>query len=182
MMPLAVGNRWIGEFFNHNDSTGIDEQLWLDTMTVTGTMQIGGETWYVVTHRGANLAFTDTAQVDLMVNRPDGLYSRSVRTDTNVIGSPNRLIAYPGAIGDSAQTERLGSMAVGDAIGIMYDKLTSKSDAVDVPAGTFRAYRVETIFAYDSTGRVPVASGNIDWYVPGIGLVKTLQRVIFSHI
>jgi hypothetical protein len=92
------------------------------------------------------------------------------------------LIAYPGAIGDSAQTERLGSMAVGDAIGIMYDKLTSKSDAVDVPAGTFTAYRVETIFAYDSTGRVPVASGNIDWYVPGIGLVKTLQRVIFSHI
>jgi hypothetical protein len=182
IMPLAVGNRWIGEVYCHGDSTNSDERLWLDTLIVTGTMSISGEKWYIVQHRGIADAFTDSAQLDLWMDRADGLYSRSMRTDTNVIGAPSRVVAYPGAISDTTQTQPIGTNYSDQRIGIMYQKLVSKSDAVQVPAGSFVAHKWETYFAYDSTGRTPEASGNIDWYVPGIGEVKTVQHVGFSHI
>lgn len=93
LVPLSVGNTWVFEgvrtrYDETNGSvTRVDTLAAPDTLRVTGTETIGGETWYRLQSRNGVL---NTIQGGLYANRADGVYRRASADDPAL-----RLYAYP---------------------------------------------------------------------------------------
>ncbi|MBC8145334.1 MAG: hypothetical protein H7X80_07095 [bacterium] len=82
IMPLAVGNRWIGRNLYY-DTLGNNTIITQDTLEIISSVVINGEKWYV------------TNDSTRMINRSDGLWISDSAT------SVGRLIAkHPASIGE----------------------------------------------------------------------------------
>jgi hypothetical protein len=91
-----------------------------------------------------------------------------VASGADVIDPPWRVMKLPAKEGETWDVERPDPFAVRP---LKFKYTTGKEEDVEVPAGRFRAVRVDVDF---------VVSGSVRratyWYAPGIGTVKTVSR------
>src|ERR1035437_2393770 len=95
IMPLAVGNEWIGQVTHYN-AQGVSDSIWLDTLRVSKSESINGETWY---YMNVFWLTNDTGHA-WFVDRADGLYS----CDSQHFAQAWRFAKYPAKSGDSVVT------------------------------------------------------------------------------
>ena len=89
LWPMAVGNRWIGTH-HYYDVNGQLTGTRRDTMTIVGTADVNGETWY---------EFEDGA---LRINRLDGVWMRIPESDGDELSI--LFARYPTTRGDTFGT------------------------------------------------------------------------------
>ncbi len=174
IMPLAVGNRWIGNV-TVTDSTGAVLSTQLDTLPVYGTKVAGGETWYfqttfpkVLKAKAGTVGLTFDTVAYAFTNRSDGLY----RNDTFLVDPPRRIAKYPASVGDTVSFSP-------ESIPIMdFILVHGIAEPVTVPAGTFSCYHYQDW--YPTTHASVLASDS--YYAPGVGLVEFVDSVHnFDH-
>lgn len=127
LMPLAVGNKWIGELTTYRNG---DQTTTPDTLEVVAAEMIEGEKWYR-TNRG-----------DLFINRENGLEMKNNMCDGIVS-------LYPTQAGESIRAGSSGLVLLPDqpepvTIDII-NRTVSVDSTIAVPAGTYSAhlYRLE---------------------------------------
>ncbi|MBD3257123.1 hypothetical protein GF377_01725 [candidate division GN15 bacterium] len=114
IMPLAVGNRW--DFDKHTFPPGGGTPVVTDdSIVITGTQQVGGETRFV-----ANVT-------EQFVNRGSGLWYQP----TGASG-PYLLLAYPADVGSTWWSGPSGQILM---------TLLRKDVSVTVVAGTYQCYK-----------------------------------------
>jgi hypothetical protein len=157
IMPLNLGNRWIGNWTIFDSVTGSASSTSMDTTEITAEMVIDGERWW---NEYKSLYRT---------NRADGLYSRFLS-----LIDPIQTAKYPAMAGDTFSTRRLIDTMFGvpGEPYISFSTVVSTNRAITVPAGTFSCYEytLSNKFLNDSSGRVEVHSHS--YYAPGVGHVK----------
>ncbi len=158
IMPLKVGNQWIGRWTEYDDAGAVIATTY-DTLTIESQVRRDEEIWYL----GSN--------GKLYINHPNGLYKDS--SESNVCGCYMMLAKYPSAVGDTFNTQR-GEvlLPVGNTplVRIDADILLAKDSSVTTPAGTYSCY------VYGQKLFAPLNSSLLGWewkyYAPSVGLVK----------
>ena len=163
IMPLSVGNEWIGQVTHYN-AQGISDSTWLDTLGVSKSEVINGETWYYV---NSFWFYNGDTSHQWLTARSDGVYS----CDSEHFAKAWRLAKYPAKPEDSVVTfdSTFDSLGNGQADGITVD---TTNLSVTVPAGTFSCY-VYRGFDYYQQGDVggsAVEPGN--YYDAGVGPIQ----------
>ena len=142
ILPLAIGNEWITEVTEYNESGQVTGQF-TGTGTVVGDTMINDWPWYFLE--------TDTSGTDtsLWTNRDDGAWAW-----TDSAGTPEVLmLKYPAVPGESYSVYSV-SVAV-EAVDMN----------VTVPAGTFSCYYYRVyIPIFGTIGKI--------WAAPDIGIVR----------
>ncbi|HWF43260.1 MAG TPA: hypothetical protein VG537_01335 [Candidatus Kapabacteria bacterium] len=162
IMPLAVGNRWIGQITDYDARGEITSQKF-DTLNIYKSRVISGETWYYLDHFPRFSISGDTAQYQL-INRSDGLYE----CDSEHFGQATLIAKYPAMPQDTFSTSTDAST------GFFYEDVVDTVDQqIIVPSGKFRC----NVYHFEGFGRV--SSDVIDnvvgpeqFYAPGIGLIE----------
>ncbi len=164
IMPLALGNEWIGQI-NQYDSKGNLDSSWFDTLSVLRSKEAGGETWYYVhVYWGYG---RDTNHL-WFTNRSDGLYT----CDSEHFTTAYRLAKYPARPHDVCVVFENTSDSTGlysEYRGIGVD---TTNIPVSTPAGQFQCYSYSG-FDFSQAGDV----GSSIWepssfYSPGVGLIQ----------
>jgi len=93
IMPLKVGNRWIGTWTLHNDDGSIILAI-PDTLTIIAEEKVGDETGF----QGSDGAF--------YLNRADGLWVRSGETGDSLVLQAK----YPAAVGETFSAEQVTTL------------------------------------------------------------------------
>lgn len=157
IFPLKIGNRFIylNEHYDYN--TAVLDSTTIDTIMITSSKSVGGETYYSMTFRSVN-RLPDSAYA---VNRSDGFWTLTDKGFTQIV-------KYPANVGDSWGGD---SAYVNDKV-VWRGKwvLKAKDEPVSVTAGIFKCYRYE-LDLVDSIGTL--YRRNIDWYSPSNGLIKS---------
>jgi|GEM_PF-1183107 len=158
IMPLKVGNQWIGRWTEYDDAGAVIATTY-DTLTIESQVDRDGETWY----RGSDDR--------LYINRADGLYRDA--TDDNLCGCRQLVAKYPGAPSDSFSTSRSlillpDQTAPSDQVSA--NVLLAKDSAITTPAGTYSCHVYEPKLFAPSNARLI----NVErtYYAPNIGPVK----------
>jgi hypothetical protein len=156
IMPLKVGNRWIGRT-EQLDTAGEVKSTQFDTLEIVAEEVDNGETWY---RTNRNTSYTI---------REDGLWYRPYGAGDYLMF----LAKYPASVDDLFGTDTLSRLPNTDSLVISTIRVRSTGERVTVPAGTFQAIRYVTDL-YNIDGS-PFDLGNTDeGYVPGVGSVETL--------
>jgi hypothetical protein len=98
-LPLAVGNEWTYRVVQTNYQLGgapvppVPSDTTSETVRVTGTVEIEGETWYTLGRTGRAFVFPE-----LVANRDDGLYARGGSAATGYTPAVKRAV-YPAPVG-----------------------------------------------------------------------------------
>jgi hypothetical protein len=151
LMPLAVGNKWIGERTTYRNGAPVTTP---DTLEVVAVEAIDGENWYR-TNRG-----------DLFINRANGLEMKTDMCDAIVS-------LYPTTAGESV---RVGSSMLvllpdqSEPVSVdIINRTVSVDSTVTVPAGTYSAhhYRLEL-----TNPNATFIESRSYFYVPDIGPVR----------
>jgi hypothetical protein len=162
IMPLKVGNRWIGRW-SFFDSTGVISSTRLDTVTVLSEEMIGSEKWFRV---DGNV---------LRTNRTDGYWAQG-----SLFG-PNLMAKYPAAIGDTFGTDYFLQTFPDGSTGEMityYLSVVSTSTSVTVPAGTFICHEYKSNYSMPN-GVMLDNQEERYYYAPGKGMIKS-EEVWFA--
>jgi hypothetical protein len=170
IMPLKVGNRWIGRITEY-DTNGNVASTRLDTLTVYKSEVVKGETWYyrtmspaVLTLRGGDpdtLIF-DTVQY-AFTNRSDGLYQDDY---------PRPCIArYPAKEGDTMSKKSFDGFDTSDRVTTI-DLVRRTNALVTVPAGIFHCYQYQTVSVLSTGGKETTTMDSSRYYAPGVGIVQ----------
>jgi hypothetical protein len=171
IMPLKVGNRWIGRITEY-DTNGNVASTRFDTLTVYKSEVVNGETWYyrtmspaVLTIRNGNpdsLLF-DTVQY-AFTNRVDGLYQAEVTNFAN----PHCIAKYPATEGDTMSKRALYTFDT--SLSFTTVDLVRRTNAlVTVPAGIFHCYQYQSVSFQSFRGTTMDSSR---YYAPGVGIVQ----------
>lgn len=164
IMPLAVGNRWIG----HNlyfDTLGNSTVITVDTLEIVSSMSVNGDTWFV-TNTGVRL-----------ISRSDGLWTGSAT------GPDLQIALHPSSVGDVFgrrtvihDTDTTGKL---DTI-IQGQMVVAVAYPMDVPNGSFRVtgYRIHQVRpdGVELTDTDPLWNEDDEYYAPGIGPVRKIYR------
>jgi hypothetical protein len=155
IMPLKVGNMWIGE---ETTFTGSGSTTITDTLVITGEQTINGEKWFV----GSN--------GQMYINRRDGLHIR----DTS--GCECNTAMYPSRSGDSirlpdALVLMLGSPSPVNLIVI--ERVVTTDTTIQVPAGSYSTYHYRPEIVEPKNARFITPSSR--YYTPNVGPIR-LQR------
>jgi hypothetical protein len=161
IMPLAVGNRWIGKT---RLTTGAEV---FDTLRITRDTTLRREKWYV-TSNGA-----------LLANHPDGLYIWDLALARRGMGKPRRALKFPIAVGDAL--DDLGSLtrttdSAGNAEMVRLVLTVVSSDTlIEVEAGRYHCIQaaLQLYNADGSPNHTKLINDGPVYFAPGIGLVKT---------
>jgi len=156
IMPLKVGNQWIGRWTEYDDAGAVIATTY-DTLTIESQVRRDEEIWYL----GSN--------GKLYINHPNGLYKDS--SESSVCGCYMMLAKYPSAVGDTFNTQRHEMLLQGETwVRIDADILLAKDSAITTPAGTYSCY------VYGQKLFAPLNAGLLGWewkyYAPNVGLVK----------
>jgi hypothetical protein len=163
IMPLAVGNRWIG---TTHPLRGDDL---FDTLRIIRDTVVGNERWYV-TSNGVMLA-----------NHPDGLYTWEIWAARRDQGKPTRALKFPVAVGDALNDlgnfRRVYEHGDSGDVESIREVLTvvSTDTLVDVPAGRYHCIKavLKRYRADGSPDPVQFSNDGPLYFAPGIGLLKT---------
>lgn len=153
IFPLKIGNRfvYVNDYYNYNTSA-LDSAT-IDTLMVTSSKAVSGETYYSITFSSINDSL-------YFINRPDGFW---------VIDGKgfNHKAKYPANVYDYWGEDSLMSGGKVWCRGVWV--VEAKDEPVSVPAGIFNCYKYE--FNYiDSTNTL--YSRSIAWYSPNVGIIK----------
>jgi len=169
-MPLALGNRWIGQITEF-DSVGSIMSIRLDTQTVYRSEVVNGETWYyknstplMIVSKPGSPDSLDTLQ-GAYTNRIDGLYSAIAPNFSNAALTAK----YPASEGDT-----LFRISLGDSTFEAWDVKTVVSTAASltVPAGNFSCYQYRENLVRRKDGVITSSPLSGVYYAPGIGLIQ----------
>lgn len=160
LMPLAVGNTWIGKvtFFDSKSNIVFEK---FDTLRIDRSIVIDGITWYV-----------SDASEHMFRNDASGFHDYVANTDIEI-----QHLKYPCNIGDRMvyDTVEIGERNQEPTKAIIGNQLSHKNFSIRVIAGVFSCYYYKT-YATKLDGTilgieppfVPSA-----YYNPNIGLVKS---------
>jgi hypothetical protein len=177
--PLAVGNSWT---YIHHDYIDYPPIPKIDTInfTILKKELIDGEEFYF-----ESMNF-DTIVSSYNINRADGLFLRSVYTDS-IFPTPKffQLVKYPVRINDSVFYMELQVTSLESPWGIgmmkIYKKVTAENVIVNVPAGTFSCVEIsdkqygKPYLNYSQTTIDSVIAQSykvVDYYCYDKGLIK----------
>ncbi len=163
IMPLAVNNKWIGEWttYSDTDSTTFAQDTLL---SITGTAVMDGDLWYV-TNTGERL-----------INKPDGLYT-VMHSDTGGCTCRRIKALYPAMVGDTFNTVPpayfLWPGETEPVKQIVADQVGSRDTLIILSSGVYKCYH------YHPEMFAPVDARFITeqhwFYAPDIGPVLILQ-------
>jgi hypothetical protein len=130
IMPLKVGNTWIGRT-QEFDSAGIVTSTTFDTLRIISEQQIQGETWF-----RTNTGF-------LLTNRTDGAWFQE---DRPPYGVEWQMAKHPAAVGDIFEVDTAliihsGTPQGPDSIDVVSYHVLATGIEITVPAGTFSSTR-----------------------------------------
>lgn len=162
MMPLAVGNRWIGRSYAL-DTAGSQIDLVYDTLEIVSTIDRDGETWFVArdgTH---------------YINRTGGLWI------LDAFGATHHLAKHPASVGETFDVDTVRVLRT-DTTSHDVDSVVVSSlvDGVGVglsgPTGSYlvNAYRdqIATLDGHVMSSDEPLWMGDIRYFAPAVGLVR----------
>ena len=165
-MPLAVGNKWIGQVTSY-DVRGVAVSTHFDTLSVYGTEAVNGETWFYVRGFDPAIFYEDTFRL-AFTNRKDGLY----RCDSGLFAQATRVANYPARSGDTVYfywehpPDSNGSFSY-------YDKIVDTTGyPVTVPAGTFSTYEYQMGGESRGGDVIDGLIGPGEFYTPHVGPVQ----------
>lgn len=163
MMPLAVGNTWIGRSYGL-DSLGGPTGIERDTLSIVATETIAAETWY------------RSDDGSLYANRADGLWWRMNST------VPARMMAkHPASVGEVFGRETV-RVLYPDTLDHEIDSLVyghvviAVGMGMTVTAGTYNVNgyqeHLETLEGQTITEDHELWMGDQEYYAPGVGRVQ----------
>ncbi len=162
IVPLAVGNEWIGRTTRYNFSGGINTSLPEPWMVITSMQTINGEEWFF-NENGASY-----------INRPDGCWTHLMATDSF------RLARYPGQVGDTSSLlafiETFENGMLGDTFDIL-SSIAATDTSVTVPAGTYSCYHYQSK-AYAYRPGVAMRIFSDEFYAPNVGPVRSVTYTL----
>jgi hypothetical protein len=162
IMPLAVGNQWIGQITDYDVRGDIVSQNF-DTLTVYKSRVINGETWYYLDHF-PRFSLDGDSNLYELTNRSDGLYE----CDSEHFGEATLIAKYPAISQDTFSTFTDPSTS------FFYENVVDTiNQPIQVPAGKFNSY----VYHFEGSGRISSDElgggvGPEQFYAPGIGLVE----------
>jgi hypothetical protein len=165
IMPLAVGNEWIGQVTQY-DSYGNSDSIWFDTLRVLKSEVVAGEIWYDMNAFWINGSDTNR---QWFANRSDGLYT----CDSEYFREAYRFGKYPAKPGDVCVTFENtfdSTRLYGQSDGISVD---TTDLLVTVPAGQFRCYVYRGFSISRDYDVVSSAFEPGQYYAPGVGLIAS---------
>lgn len=163
IMPLAVGNMWIGRSYGL-DTLGGAIDIEADTLSIVSTESIAAETWY------------RTSDGTLLANRADGLWWRSSSTALatliakhpasvgEIFGRETARILYPDTL-----DHEIDSLVYGHVVIAVGTRLTVTAGTYDV-----NGYQehLETFDGQVITEDHELWMGDQEFYSPGVGRVQ----------
>jgi hypothetical protein len=182
IMPLAVGNRWIGQI-TETDSAGNVVSVSLDTQTVYRTEIVNGETWYyrnlmplVLMPRNGKPDSLSFDTVDyIFTNRTDGLYQAYSSQFTLRPIAPWLIAKYPASVGDTMRIDTL-DMDTPPQTRVI-NIVAGTQTKVTVPAGMFTCYKYQEILVHRQNGITTSRLVDSSFYAPDIGLVQYIYEL-----
>jgi len=158
ILPLAVGNRWIGKVMEY-DSIGNVSSTRLDTLRVTESRPYHGEIWYYMNV----FWYRDDTTHRWFTNRADGLYS----CDGEQFNRPFQFVKYPAKPGDVAiQDSSTNPNGGGSERGREVDTTDLR---ITVPAGTFQSYLYRFFSTTWGGDLSSTGVGPGEYYAPTVG-------------
>ena len=157
LMPLKVGNMWIGDrtSFGPSGSTTLR-----DTLVITGERTIKGETWFV------------GSDGQMYINRNNGLYTwDSAGCDCDCYTAK-----YPSRSGDSILLPEALVLLPGstDPVAqIVVERVVTSDTTIQVPAGSYSTYHFRPEIIEPKNARLVTPSAR--FYAPNVGPIR-LQR------
>jgi hypothetical protein len=162
IMPLAVGNRWIGRSLTL-DTNGNVTTTRYDTLQIRQEFVSDSERWFLTGTIGPSYT-----------NRSDGLWSLPY-TSGPTASHPFLYAKHPASVGDLFNSDTVSDPFTVPAL-IGATRVAATGMEMTVPAGTYHVTKYQSQFrTFD--GRVltgnEIASAN-DYYAfaPGVGLIK----------
>ena len=159
LMPLKVGNMWIGveTTYAPSGATTID-----DTLEIIATKVIDGETWYVASNGR------------YLTNRSDGLYIRESSANAcGGCGCTSFKGKYPARAGDSIITST-ATVLLPDSDEpvemITVDRVVTADTVVQTAAGSFNVHHYRTEVAYPANARFVTPESR--FFKPNVGPVR----------
>jgi hypothetical protein len=185
VMPLTVGNEWIGRLTRDGDRVDYD------TVRIDRDTIVAGEHWGITSKNQIGIrqlpSRADEIHDGYLINRPDGLYSGGIDYYRR-FSSDRRRVKFPVAIGDTAVD--YGWYQFSFANGSQGEKyrvfglVTALDQRVEVPAGTYEGFEV-TFKCMNERGRDTAMlfgpSYDRAWFAPGVGLVKSVAAATDAH-
>jgi hypothetical protein len=167
IMPLAVGNQWIGRM-SYLNSSGSITRTEFDTLRIIAEVAIKGETWYATNYG------------QLLTLRGDGLWRRPYG-GTSPDEWEMHSAKHPANVGDIFETDTFQVAQIGgppplyDSL-IFISRVSALGATITVPAGTFHATTYgQIIKSLDGHVLTDLEGGDSRYYTafaPGIGNVK----------
>jgi hypothetical protein len=162
IMPLAVGNEWIGRV-NRYDSHEKFDSTWLDTLRVLRSEDTGGETWY---YANTPVIYGPDTLYAWFTNRPDGLYTRDMEDH----GKTYRAAKYPARPGDICATFDSTFDTLGNGL---YDGVSVDTTnwLFNAPAGIFNCSVYRGFYYSRNYDEIQSAYEPGRYLAPGVGLI-----------
>lgn len=165
-MPLAIGNKWIGQVSSY-DMKGSVVSTHFDTLSVYGTEAVNGEIWFYVRGFDPAIFYQDTFRL-AFTNRKDGLY----RCDSGLFTQATRIANYPARSGDTVYFHWEYAPDSNGNYSCYYKFVDTTGYVVTVPAGTFSTYEYQMGSGYRHWDVIGNGIGSGEFYAPRIGPVQ----------
>ncbi len=166
IMPLAVGNEWIGRI-NRYDSHAKLDSTWLDTLRVLRSEVADGETWY---YANTPVIYGPDTLYAWFTNRPDGLYTRDIEDYPEDHGKVYRCAKYPARPGDICATFDSTFDTLGNGLydGVSVDTTNLRFNA---PAGIFNCDVYRGFYYNRDEDEIMSGYAPGKYLAPGVGLI-----------
>jgi hypothetical protein len=155
IMPLKVGNQWIGRVTFDSAGTAI---VRYDTLTIVQEVSINNEKWY------------KASTGDFYINRAEGLLSTPT---PNLSGDcPCAVIQYPASRGDTLLLPEVQVLVSGNpdpVTQIVGREVLATDSTINVPAGSFSCYHYMMKLYSPANARFVFPDER--FYVPDLGPV-----------
>jgi hypothetical protein len=172
IMPLKVGNQWIGQIVSLDANDNILDTR-PDTLAVSSSTTYDGDVWYYVKELPGQFFYSryDTS-VWIYSIRADGLYAN---IGPSFFGITERLAKYPARIEDSVYSTGLispDSSSLPDSINAskLLRYVKRNDEVISVPGGTYSCYHYADK-EVSQTGKILSIARNA-WYSPGVGIIQ----------
>jgi hypothetical protein len=168
LFPLAAGDRW--EMVQKSENQESSERI-----AVAGPITLNGQSGMVVEMSQGGR----TVRQEVFRSDAKGLFLLAAGTpaDRMTLSPPIPLLHKPVQEGEEVPWEGTLHYRKTTAPGTALSRVSGR-EQVKTPAGTFGAYRIDTIISTTVEGQ-PVSFPTTRWLAPGVGLVR--QRLLAGN-
>lgn len=154
--PMSVGNYWVYEMFEIDTNGNEVNMGWLDSVYISGTEEIRGETYYLFTRGNGG---------------PGGCFTTSVRDSSGyLINWEGTILFAPDDFSDTLaiDVEMLNEM---DTLYVGYSNMEKVTDKISLKAGDFDALLCRNRYHIPLTGVALEYRELLEYRAPGVGLI-----------